>query len=116
MSDEPIPPDSIFPQPDYGKGPGRKKEMPEGLWTKCPSCDTYLFNKELEANQMVCKACSHHFNISAKQRLHYFLDEESFQEHEAGVGSVVILKFTGANSYSEQLKSIRRIPVSRTAQ
>jgi acetyl-CoA carboxylase carboxyl transferase subunit beta len=107
-SDDNNPPDSIFPKPDYGKGPGKKKDMPEGLWTKCPSCDAYIFNKELEANQMVSKVCSHHFNISAKQRLHHFLDEGSFQEHDAGVGSVDILKFTGANSYSEQLKKYQK--------
>ncbi len=108
MSDEINPPGSLFPKPDYGKTPGRKKEMPEGLWTKCPTCDVYLFNKELEVNQMVCKACGHHFNISARQRLLYFLDEGSFQEHDAGVASVDILKFTGANSYSEQLKKYQK--------
>ena len=106
--DDNIPSDSIFPKPDYGKGPGKKKDMPEGLWTKCPSCDVYLFNKELEANQMVCKDCGHHFNIAAHQRLQHFLDEGSFQEHDAGVGSVDILKFTGANSYSEQLKKYQK--------
>ena len=108
MSDENNPPGSLFPKPDYGKTPGRKKEMPEGLWTKCPSCDVYIFNKELEANQMVCKDCGHHFNISARQRLHHLLDEGSFQEHDAGVASVDILKFTGANSYSEQLKKYQK--------
>jgi acetyl-CoA carboxylase carboxyl transferase subunit beta len=107
-SDDTNPPGSLFPKPDYGKGPGRKKEMPEGLWTKCPSCDAYIFNKELEANQMVCKECSHHFNISASQRLVHFLDEGSFEEHDAGVASVDILKFTGANSYSEQLKKYQK--------
>jgi acetyl-CoA carboxylase carboxyl transferase subunit beta len=98
----------LFPKPDYGKGPGRKKEMPEGLWTKCPSCDVYLFNKELEANQMVCKACGHHFNILASVRLASFLDEGSFVEHDAGMASVDVLRFTGANSYSEQLKKYQK--------
>ena len=84
MSSDESNPGSFFPKPDYGKTPGRKKEMPEGLWTKCPSCDAYIFNKELEASQMVCKECGHHFNISARQRLHHFLDEESFEEHDAG--------------------------------
>jgi acetyl-CoA carboxylase carboxyl transferase subunit beta len=107
-TEDPTPPGSNFPKPDYGKGPSRKKDMPEGLWTKCPSCDAYIFNKELEANQMVCKECSHHFNIPARQRLHHFLDEESFQEHDASVSSVDILKFTGANSYSEQLKKYQK--------
>ena len=107
-TDDPTPPGNNFPKPDYGKTPSRKKEMPEGLWTKCPRCDAYIFNKELEANQMVCKECGHHFNISAHQRLHHFLDEGSFQEHDAGIGSIDILKFTGANSYSEQLKKYQK--------
>ena len=78
--------------------------MPEGLWTKCPSCSAYVFNKELESLQMVCKECGHHFNITAQARLQHLLDESSWQEFDAEVSPVDILKFTGANSYSEQLK------------
>jgi acetyl-CoA carboxylase carboxyl transferase subunit beta len=101
-------PSSVFPKPDYGKTPTRKKEMPEGLWTKCPACDTYLFNKELETNQMVCKECGHHFNITARLRLQHLLDEASWEEHDAGLGPVDILKFTGANSYTDQLKKYQK--------
>jgi len=105
-----IPPssDSIFPKPDYGKTPTRKKEMPEGLWTKCPSCSAYIFNKELESMQMVCKECGHHFNITAHARLQHLLDEGSWQEFDSEVTPVDILKFTGANSYSEQLKKYQK--------
>ena len=99
---------SFFPKPDYGKTPSKKKEMPEGLWTKCPSCSAYIFNKELEAQQMVCKECSHHFNITALARIGHLLDPESWQEHDAGVSPVDILQFTGANSYSEQLKKYQK--------
>jgi len=99
---------SVFPKPDYGKTPTRKKEMPEGLWTKCPECSAYVFNKELEAQQMVCKDCGHHFNITALQRLHHLLDEGSWQEHDAGVSPVDVLKFTGTTSYSEQLKKYQK--------
>ena len=102
------PSDSVFPKPDYGKTPTRKKEMPEGLWTKCPGCSAYAFNKELESRQMVCKECGHHFNITAHQRLSHLLDEGSWQEFDAGVASVDVLKFTGATSYSEQLKKYQK--------
>lgn len=101
-------PASVFPKPDYGKTPTRKKEMPEGLWTKCPECSAYIFNKELETLQMVCKDCGHHFNITAKHRLHHLLDEGSWEEHDAGISSVDVLKFTGASSYSEQLKKYQK--------
>src|SRR5271154_4013185 len=99
---------SFFPKPDYGKTPSRKKEMPEGLWTKCPECSAYIFNKELESLQMVCKECGHHFNITAHQRLQHLLDEGSWEEFDAGVSSVDILKFTGATSYSDQLKKYQK--------
>ena len=94
---------SFFPKPDYGKTPSRKKEMPEGLWTKCPECSAYIFNKELESNHMVCKPCGHHYNITAHQRLTHLLDEGTWAEYDAGVSSIDVLKFTGATSYADQL-------------
>jgi len=99
---------SFFPKPDYGKTPSKKKEMPEGLWTKCPECSAYVFNKELESLQMVCKECGHHFNITAHQRLQHLLDEGSWEEFDAGVSSIDLLKFTGATSYSDQLKKYQK--------
>jgi acetyl-CoA carboxylase carboxyl transferase subunit beta len=99
---------SFFPKPDYGKTASRKKEMPEGLWTKCPDCSAYIFNKELESLQMVCKECGNHFNISARQRLQNLLDEGSWEEFDAGMASIDILKFTGATSYPEQLKKYQK--------
>src|ERR1700749_177531 len=89
---------SFFPKPDYGKTQSKKKDMPEGLWTKCPECSAYIFNKELEANQMVCKSCGHHFNISARARLAHLLDADTWQEHDAEVAPIDVLEFTGANS------------------
>jgi acetyl-CoA carboxylase carboxyl transferase subunit beta len=105
---QPPPPDNIFPRPDYGKGHTRKKEMPEGLWTKCPECGAYIFNKELEANQMVCKECSHHFNIGALARLGHLLDEGSWEECDAGLGPKDILKFVSTSSYVDQLKRAQK--------
>jgi acetyl-CoA carboxylase carboxyl transferase subunit beta len=101
-------PASVFPKPDYGKTPTRKKEMPEGLWTKCPECSVYVFNKELESLQMVCKECGHHFGITGQHRLQHLLDEGSWEEHDAAVSPVDILGFTGVNSYSDQLKKYQK--------
>src|ERR1700678_2314071 len=108
MSPPPSPSDSVFPKPDYGKTPTRKKEMPEGLWTKCPGCSAYIFNKELENLQMVCKECGHHFGITAVQRLGHLLDEGSWEEHDADIAPVDVLKFTGASSYAEQLDKYQK--------
>jgi len=105
---QPTTPSSVFPKPDYGKTPTRKKEMPEGLWTKCPECSAYIFNKELESLQMVCKQCSNHFAISAVQRLGHLLDEGSWEEYDTGITPIDVLKFTGASSYAEQLKKYQK--------
>jgi acetyl-CoA carboxylase carboxyl transferase subunit beta len=96
---------SFFPKPDYGKTPSRKKEMPEGLWTKCPECAAYIFNKELESLQMVCKECGHHFNITAHQRLQHLLDEGSWEEFDADVAPLDALKFP---SYADGLKKYQK--------
>ena len=108
MSHPPSSSASVFPKPDYGKSPTKKKEMPEGLWTKCPGCSAYAFNKELESRQMVCKECGHHFGITAHQRLQHLLDEGSWEEFDVNVAPVDILKFTGASSYADQLKKYQK--------
>src|ERR1039457_6166109 len=48
----------------------RKREIPEGLWTKCPKCSTMVFDKELDENLKVCPKCGHHFSIGARERIH----------------------------------------------
>jgi acetyl-CoA carboxylase carboxyl transferase subunit beta len=97
-------------KPDYGTAVRRskKREIPEGLWTKCVSCGEVIFNKELEDNQMVCKACGHHFPISAHQRLQFLLDEGSWEEFDSSLASVDILEFTGVTAYTERLKSYQK--------
>jgi len=97
-------------KPDYGAAVRRskKREIPEGLWTKCVSCGEVIFNKELEEKQMVCKACGHHFPITAHQRLQFLLDEGSWREFDSSLASVDILQFTGATAYTERLKSYQK--------
>lgn len=101
---------AVFTKPNYSKPVSRtkKREIPEGLWTKCDSCGTMIFNKELENNQMVCMKCDHHFSISAHDRLKHLLDPDSFQELDQDITSVDVLKFTGVTSYSERLKSYQK--------
>ncbi|MDX6766019.1 MAG: acetyl-CoA carboxylase, carboxyltransferase subunit beta [Candidatus Methylacidiphilales bacterium] len=103
---------AIFDKPAYGtnRPPVRtkKKEIPQGLWTKCPSCGEVLFNKELEDNLMVCPKCEHHMTLSARARLLSVADPDSFEETDAALSSVDILKFTGVTSYPERLKNYRK--------
>lgn len=86
----------------------KKREIPEGLWTKCPGCGEVLFNKELEANLMVCPKCGHHLPIPARSRLAAFCDPDSFEEFDAKLESVDVLQFTGVTSYQNRLKTYQQ--------
>ena len=86
-------------------GKSRKKEIPEGLWTKCPKCSTMVFDKELDENSKVCPKCQHHFPIGARERIHSLVETCSFEEMDANVTSVDILQFQGVASYKEKLEA-----------
>lgn len=57
-----------------------RKEMPEGLWVRCPGCEHMLYRKSVESNLNVCPECNHHFRIEAATRIKYLVDEGSFQQ------------------------------------
>ena len=57
-----------------------RKEMPEGLWMRCPGCEHMLYKSTVEKNLNVCPECNHHFRIEAKTRISYLVDEASFQQ------------------------------------
>jgi acetyl-CoA carboxylase carboxyl transferase subunit beta len=57
-----------------------RKEMPEGLWIRCPGCEHMLYKSAVEKNLNVCPDCNHHFRIEAKIRIKYLTDQDSFQE------------------------------------
>ncbi len=81
-----------------------KRTVPEGLWSKCPSCDAVLYRIELERNQDVCPKCDHHARIGARRRLDLFLDAEPREEIGAEVQPSDPLKFRDSKKYSERLK------------
>ncbi|MHC4686171.1 MAG: hypothetical protein ACYTEW_17910 [Planctomycetota bacterium] len=57
-----------------------RKEMPDGLWIRCPDCEHMLYKSTVEKNLNVCPECNHHFRIEAATRIKYLADEESFQQ------------------------------------
>src|SRR4030042_7065067 len=57
-----------------------RREMPEGLWLRCPACEHMLYKSAVEQNMNICPECSHHFRIEAATRINYLVDEGSFQE------------------------------------
>ena len=73
----------------------KKKDMPEGLWTKCPSCAESLFEQALVKNLRVCTSCGYHFTISSGERIASLVDEGTFEEMDLQIDSVDALGFKG---------------------
>lgn len=104
---------SFLKKPKLGSAKSKKKEMPEGLWTKCPKCSNTLYNKELDENLKVCNHCQHHFPIGSRERIHSLVETCSFQEMDAEMTSVDVLQFP---SYREKLlSSAQKTPALKDA-
>ena len=86
---------------------GPRKVVPEGLWSKCDSCEAVLYRADLEKNLYVCPKCSHHNRISARERLDYLLDQEGRYEIGGEVLPVDTLKFKDSRRYSDRLEEAR---------
>ena len=95
---------SLF-KPKYTLVKVRKKEIPEGVWTKCEECSNPIFNKTLEENSRVCPKCGYHFTLSAKERISMLIDEGTFQESDADLTSTDPLNFKGPKTYLDKIKS-----------
>ncbi len=99
---------SFVKKPKLGSAKSRKREIPEGLWTKCPKCGTMVFDKELDENVKVCTQCQHHFPIPARERIQSLVEPSSFEEMDADMSSVDVLNFTGAASYISKLEKYKK--------
>lgn len=86
------------------EGVQRRASLPEGLWSKCPSCEAVLYATDLDNNLQVCPKCGHHNRLAAKQRLDLLLDADGRFEIGAEVMPVDTLKFKDAKSYPTRLK------------
>ena len=85
----------------------RRDAYPPDLWTKCPTCSTMLFNKQLDKNLRVCPTCGHHFRLSAAARRDHLLDGGTWSERDAGLQSVDALGFVDQKSYPDRLAAAR---------
>ena len=81
----------------------RAKQVPEGLWVKCPACDAVLYSTELEKNLNVCPKCEHHMRLRARLRLERLLDTENRKELGQDVRPVDALKFKDSRKYTDRL-------------
>ena len=86
----------------------KKREIPEGLWTKCPKCSTMVFDKELDENLKVCTHCQYHFPLGARERIQSLTESGSFEEMDSNLTSVDVLNFTGAASYTSKLEKYKK--------
>ncbi|MCA3238633.1 MAG: acetyl-CoA carboxylase, carboxyltransferase subunit beta [Curvibacter sp.] len=96
--------EKLLPPKIQPTDPADRRSVPEGLWIKCPSCESVLYKTDLEQNQNVCPTCSHHHRIDARTRLNLFLDNEGRFEIGQEVLPVDPLKFKDSRRYPERLK------------
>src|SRR4029077_18095732 len=95
----------IFQKPSLNLATNKKREMPEGLWQKCPECGEVVHNLELVHNLKVCPNCDHHFTMLGRERADSLLDAGTFEEFDSDMTSVDVLNFKGVAGYSDRLKS-----------
>jgi len=99
---------SLFSKPKYSTVVVKKKDIPKGLWTKCPISGEIVFNKELEDNLMVVPKSGYHFPIGARARIAALFDQNTFEEADAKVRSADPLKFVDSQPYPERLKKYEK--------
>ncbi len=83
---------SVFDGPEIRP----KRDVPDGLWMRCPGCEGMLYNKSVEENMNVCPDCGHHFRMGAPMRVETLADPDSFEELFGDIGPADPLKFEWA--------------------
>jgi len=82
----------------------RKRDLPDGLWLKCPGCGQMVFKKQVEERLQVCPECNYHFRISARERIRITVDEGSFEELYKDLEPVDYLDFVDRKSYRQRIE------------
>ncbi|MBL7070019.1 MAG: acetyl-CoA carboxylase carboxyltransferase subunit beta [Candidatus Omnitrophica bacterium] len=95
---------ALFGKPKYTIVRLKKKEIPDGLWTKCDECSEVLFNKKLDETLKVCPKCNYHFVLGAGKRIELLVDKDTFSEYDQELTSVDPLDFKGPKTYKEKIK------------
>ena len=94
---------ALFGKPKYTIVRVKKKEIPDGLWTKCEECSAVLYNKALEENLKVCPKCNYHFTLGAFERINLLVDKDTFVEYDKDMISLDPLNFKGPKTYKDKL-------------
>jgi len=93
-----------FKKPKEGLVSQKKKEIPDGLWTKCDSCGEIIYVKELEKNFWVCKKCGFHFRLKSSDYIEILLDEGKLEEYDRDLVSADPLEFRDSKRYPDRIK------------
>jgi acetyl-CoA carboxylase carboxyl transferase subunit beta len=88
--------------------PDKASRVPEGLWVKCPDCAAIIYTRDLVKSLSVCTKCSHHFRLTARERLLMLFDGEHWVEQDAGLKSNDPLHFTDTKPYRNRLEASRK--------
>jgi acetyl-CoA carboxylase carboxyl transferase subunit beta len=97
-----------FDKPTYTVRKTKKKEIPQGVYTKDPTTGESVFTREIEDNQMVVPKSGYHFAIGARERIAHLTDPGSFAETDANVRSGDPLEFVDSASYPSRLKKYEK--------
>jgi len=84
-----------------------KKNIPEGLWSKCPDCGEIVYSKKMEQLSWVCPNCNYHFRIPSKKYLNILLDGGRLEEFDEKLKSRDPLKFKDSKKYTDRIKTAR---------
>jgi acetyl-CoA carboxylase carboxyl transferase subunit beta len=87
------------------KALAQKKEIPDNLWRKCPSCADVLYHRELERNHWVCASCGFHLPFTTDQYLRLLVDENTWEETHTGITSTDPLHFRDSKRYKDRLRA-----------
>ncbi|WP_163937355.1 acetyl-CoA carboxylase, carboxyltransferase subunit beta [Paraferrimonas sp. SM1919] len=96
------------------KGSGASK-VPEGIWSKCNSCEQVLYRIDLEKNLEVCPKCGHHMRIGARKRLLALLDQGSFKEIGEELEPQDLLKFKDSKKYKDRISAAQKASKEKDA-
>lgn len=86
----------------------KRRKVPDGLWTKCKSCESVLYRPELERNLNVCPKCSHHMPLVGRARLESFLDDGEHDEIGADLEPVDVLRFRDTKKYRDRITTSQK--------
>lgn len=97
-----------FRKAKAGLAPQEKRNIPEGLWTKCPSCGEIVYSKKMEEVLWVCPNCKYHFRIPTQKYIGLLLDGGRLEEYDATLASKDPLKFKDSKKYPDRIKQAQQ--------